>query len=331
MYRLMVLFVAALCLAHAGAARAVPLGPPAVANAMATPPADQARLSTMRLRAVQIADGSFALRPYDPYLGRELANFTLSDPSMQAQLDRALARRYATAAAAERSGRSYRGWLTRRANALGPAPADAPADPGPKPAASERPTPRDIGKQVGLSIPLIAAAGVANDLLGQAQANGIAHVSIGHALKSITEGPFLRAAGGAIAGGLTGELAGTLLSRFAGPLAPFVKAAGPIFGSMLGAHMANSAQVDWGRLAFDTAISAAVAVPLLAFGPVGGFVGGFVVGTAADKLYDILFHRSNPANVPDGPADRGAPRGVRGSQPRAGISMLEVTSAPAIP
>ena len=86
----------------------------------------------------------------------------------------------------------------------------------------------------------------------------------------------LFAVGLTLVGGIAGDLAGTALASVAGPLGPFVKVAGSIFGAMLGAHKAQGAKIDWGRLAFTTALSAAVAVPLLASGPFAGFVAGFV-------------------------------------------------------
>lgn len=143
-------------------------------------------------------------------------------------------------------------------------------------------------------IPLMLATGLAVDLANQYRENG--SLSLTQAVSNVMTTEFVMAMGGAVTGGTVGSIAGTLLSSFAGPLGPFVKAAATIGGAAFGANFASGAEIDWGRLAFTTALTAGAT--LLVPGGILGLAAVTATGFGADWLYDKLFGKKKEEPAP---------------------------------
>lgn len=154
-------------------------------------------------------------------------------------------------------------------------------------------------------IPLMLATGIGVDLANQYRQNG--SISVTSAIANTMSTEFVMAMGGSVVGGTVGNVLASVL-----PGGPFVKAALTIGGAALGANFASGAEIDWGRLAFTTALTAAAT--LIVPGGILGLAAVTATGFGADWLYDKLFGKKStppaarpPINTTPIPVPHGSP------------------------
>lgn len=133
-------------------------------------------------------------------------------------------------------------------------------------------------------IPLMLATGIGVDLANQYRQSG--SISVTSAIANTMSTEFVMAMGGSVAGGTVGNVLASVL-----PGGPFVRAALTIGGAALGANFASGAEIDWGRLAFTTALTAAAT--LIVPGGIIGLAAVTATGFGADWLYDKLFGKKS--------------------------------------